>query len=174
MSVSYLMIGEVLRPQGVRGEVKVKPYAAEPEMFLDWTTLYMKESESYVPHEAHCSRVHDGFAYVTLGDAQTREAAEALRGKELWIDRAHAAQLPEDAVYISELIGCKAVDEKGEEIGTLTDVLQYGSVDTYVFKTPRGSMMAPALKRVFTAVDIDAQVIRVQSDALAEVAVFED
>ena len=174
MSVSYLMIGEVLRPQGVRGEVKVKPYAAEPEMFLDWMTLYMKEGESYVPHEAHCSRVHDGFAYVTLGDAQTREAAEALRGKELWIDRAHAAQLPEDAVYISELIGCKAVDEKGEEIGTLTDVLQYGSVDTYVFKTPRGSMMAPALKRVFTAVDIDAQVIRVQSDALAEVAVFED
>ena len=174
MSVSYLMIGEVLRPQGVRGEVKVKPYAAEPEMFLDWTTLYMKEGESYVPHEAHCSRVHDGFAYVTLGDAQTREAAEALRGKELWIDRAHAAQLPEDAVYISELIGCKAVDEKSEEIGTLTDVLQYGSVDTYVFKTPRGSMMAPALKRVFTAVDIDAQVIRVQSDALAEVAVFED
>ena len=174
MSVSYLMIGEVLRPQGVRGEVKVKPYAAEPEMFLDWTTLYIKEGESYVPHEAHCSRVHDGFAYVTLGDAQTREAAEALRGKGLWIDRAHAAQLPEDAVYISELIGCKAVDEKGEEIGTLTDVLQYGSVDTYVFKTPRGSMMAPALKRVFTAVDIDAQVIRVQSDALAEVAVFED
>ena len=174
MSVLYLMIGEVLRPQGVRGEVKVKPYAAEPEMFLDWTTLYMKEGESYVPHEAHCSRVHDGFAYVTLGDAQTREAAEALRGKELWIDRAHAAQLPEDAVYISELIGCKAVDEKGEEIGTLTDVLQYGSVDTYVFKTPQGSMMAPALKRVFTAVDIDAQVIRVQSDALAEVAVFED
>ena len=62
----------------------------------------------------------------------------------------------------------------GEELGVLTDVLQYGSVDTYVFKTPQGNMMAPALKRVFTDVDIDAQVIRVDTDALAEVAVFED
>ena len=104
MSAKYLMIGEVLRPQGVRGEVKVKPYAAEPEMFLDWTTLYTRKGEEYQPHPARCSRVHDGFAYVTLGDAETREAAEALRGTELWIDRAHAAQLPEDAVYISELI----------------------------------------------------------------------
>lgn len=174
MSAKYLMIGEVLRPQGVRGEVKVKPYAAEPEMFLDWTTLYTRKGEEYQPHPARCSRVHDGFAYVTLGDAETREDAEALRGTELWIDRAHAAQLPEDAVYISELIGCKAVNAAGEELGVLTDVLQYGSVDTYVFKTLRGNMMAPALKRVFTDVDIDAQVIRVDTDALAEVAVFED
>ncbi len=47
MSAKYLMIGEVLRPQGVRGEVKVKPYAAEPEMFLDWTTLYTRKGEEY-------------------------------------------------------------------------------------------------------------------------------
>ena len=71
-------------------------------------------------------------------------------------------------------MGCRAVDETGAEIGTLTDVLQYGSVDTYVFQTPRGNMMAPALKRVFPEVDVENKVIRVNARALDEVAVFED
>ncbi len=174
MSAQYLMIGEVLRPQGVRGEVKVKPYAADMDLFLTWTTLYLQRDGAYQPIKAHCSRVHDGFAYITLGDATTREEAEALRGAQLWIDRAHASELPEDACYISELIGCRAVDETGEEIGVLTDVLQYGAVDTYVFKTPRGIMMAPALKRVFPRVEIEQGLIAVVRQALNEVAVFED
>ena len=69
---------------------------------------------------------------------------------------------------------CRAVDESGAELGTLTDVLQYGSVDTYVFQTPRGSMMAPALKRVFPQGDVEERVIHVNAGALDEVAVFED
>ena len=160
MALAYLMIGEVLRPQGVRGEMKVRPYAADPDMFLEWTTLYLQQGESYLPRKAHCSRVHDGFAYLTLEGVTDRDGAEALRGTQLWIDRAHACQLPED--------------ETGTEIGTLTDVLQYGSVDTYVFQTPRGNMMAPALKRVFPEVDVENKVIRVNARALDEVAVFED
>lgn len=174
MAASYLMIGEVLRPQGVRGEVKVKPYAAQPEMFLQWATLYTQAGEVFIPHAARCSRVHEGFAYVTLDGAATREAAEALRGTQLWIDRAHAAALPEDACYISELLGCRGVDAAGEEIGVLTEVLQHGPVDTYVFRTPRGTLMAPALKRVFPQVDVEARRITVDRQALAEVAVVED
>lgn len=111
MALAYLMIGEVLRPQGVRGEMKVRPYAADPDMFLEWTTLYLQQGESYLPRKAHCSRVHDGFAYLTLEGVTDRDGAEALRGTQLWIDRAHACQLPEDACYVCELMGCRAVDE---------------------------------------------------------------
>ena len=60
----YLMIGEVLKPQGVRGEVKIKPYAADLEAFHDWKTLYLHDGASYQPIKASCSRVHDGFARV--------------------------------------------------------------------------------------------------------------
>lgn len=174
MAMAYLMIGEVLRPQGVRGEMKVRPYAADPDMFLEWHTLFLQEGDGYLPRKAHCSRVHDGFAYVTLEGVNDRDAAEALRGTQLWIDRAHACQLPEDACYVCELIGCRAVDASGAEIGVLTDVLQYGSVDTYVFQTPRGNMMVPALKRVFPQVDVEGKIIRVNAEALDEVAVFEN
>ena len=170
----YMMIGEVLKPQGVRGEVKVKPYAADPYAFEDWETLYIKKGEQYEAIASDCSRVHDGFVYLTLGDCSSMDDAEKLRGTQLYIDRAHAAELDENEIYICDLIGCVAVDESGNEIGTLVDVLQHGMVDVYVFRTKRGSMMAPAILAAFPEVDVNARRISVCSERLQEVAVFED
>ena len=174
MPAQYLMIGEVLKPQGVRGEVKVKPYAADASQFMKWRTVFREDGGVYSPLKCVCSRVHDGFVYLTLGDAANCDDAEKLRGVRLWIDRPHAQRLPKGEVYITDLIGCKLVDEDGTELGELTDVLQYGSVDTYVFKTPRGVMMAPALKTAFPEMDVEAGVIRACTSRLDEVSVFED
>ncbi len=169
----YLMIGEVLRPQGVKGEAKVRPYAANHEDFSRWKTLYLKDGEAYTPVGSRCVRVHDGFAYLLLEGCATPEDVEKLRGRQLYIDRAHANPLEEGEVYISDLIGCEAVDETGAAVGTLTDVLQHGPVDVYVFRTPRGGMMAPALKAAFPAVDVAEKRITVDSARLAEIAVYD-
>lgn len=170
----YLMIGEVLRPQGVKGEAKVRPYAANHDDFRHWKTLYLKDGEQYTPVRSQCVRVHDGFAYLLLADCATPEDVEKLRGRQLYIDRAHANPLEEGEVYISDLIGCEAVDESGAVVGTLTDVLQHGPVDVYVFRTPRGTLMAPALKAVFPRVDVAARRMDVCAERLQEVAVVED
>ena len=74
-------------------------------------------------------------------------------------------------MLIADLIGCKARDENDEAIGTLTDVLQYGTVDTWVFKTAGGTLMAPALKAVFPEVDAENKLIRVGREKLEEVSV---
>ena len=174
MLSAYLLIGQVLRPQGVRGEAKIRPYAANPEDFRRWTTLYLQNGEEYAPIGCACSRVHDGFAYATLEGCANPDDVEKLRGRKLFIDRAHANALEEDEVYICDLIGCEAVDEAGEAVGTLTDVLQHGPVDVYVFRTARGTMMAPALKAVFPRVDVAARRIDVCAERLQEVAVLED
>ena len=76
-------------------------------------------------------------------------------------------------VYIADLIGCEAVDEEGNAVGTLTDVLQHGSVDTWVFKTASGTLMAPALLAVFPQVDAAARRILVVAEKLREVAVYD-
>ena len=170
----YLMIGEVLKPQGIRGEAKIKPYAADPDDFLRWKTLYLLSQGAYTPVKARCSRVHDGFAYITLGDCATPNDVERLRGAQLYIRRDQAAKLDEGEVFICDLIGCEAIDETGKSYGTLTDVLQHGPVDVYVFKTSRAVMMAPALKAVFPSVDVAARRIDVCAEKLQEVAVVED
>ena len=174
MMNEYLMIGEVLRPQGVRGEAKIRPYSDRPEAFLEWKTLYLEEGGQYTPVAARCSRVHDGFAYVTLDGCTNPNDVEQLRGRRLYIDRAHAAPLAEGEVYIADLIGCEAVDENGNVVGRVTDVLQHGPVDVYVFDTPKGEMLAPALKAVFPITDVAARRITVDSQRLMEVAVFAD
>ena len=66
------------------------------------------------------------------------------------------------------------MDETGHTVGVLTDVLQYGSVDTWVFRTETGTMMAPALLSVFPDVDPENRRISVLSEKLREVAVFDD
>ena len=170
----YLLIGTVLKPQGVRGECKIKSYAADPESFRRWKTLYRASGETWTPVEFRIVRIHEGFVYAVLDRCADADAAEKYRGCDLYIHRSDAGKAKKDGNLIADLIGCRAVDEKGETVGTLTDVLQHGPVDTWVFRTPGGTMMAPALLAVFPAVDAEAGIIQVCSEKLAEVAVRED
>ena len=167
----YLMIGEVLKPQGVRGECKIRSYAADVDMFHEWKTLYRKTKEGYAPVTVRTARIRDGFVYAFLDGSDSADAAEKFRGAELYVDRAHAAPSGEDATLIADLIGCEARDEEGTPVGTLTDVLQYGTVDTWVFRTAEGTLMAPALKAVFPEVDAEEKTILAVRERLEEVAV---
>lgn len=170
----YLMIAEVLKPQGIKGEVKLKPYTADVTSFAEWSTLFREEKGSYLPLNSKVTRIQSDFVYTILGNASSMDEAEKFRGMKLYIDRAHVHSTDPNEVLIADLEGCRAVDENGRELGVLTEVLQYGSVDTYVFKTEKGIMMAPALLSVFPDVDVEAGVITVCSEKLQEVAVFED
>ena len=169
----YLMIGTVLKPQGIRGEVKIKPYASRIEMFFTWKNIFLEDHGAWTSLPVKTTRIHDGFVYAFLADCSSADDAEAYRGRDLYIDRAHAAPPEDGAVYIADLIGCEAVDEDGNPVGTLTDVLQYGSVDTWVFKTTSGTMMVPALLSVFPQVDPAAGRILVCAEKLREVAVYD-
>ena len=170
----YLMIGTVLKPQGIHGESKIKSYASDIGLFSRWKTLYLEKSGLFQPLSCRVTRISDGFVYAVLGQCATPDDAEKLRGSELYIDRAHAAVPDGNAVYIADLIGCEARDLAGNTVGILTDVLQHGPVDTWVFRTNAGSLMAPALLRVFTAVDPENRLITVDAERLQEVAVIEN
>ena len=168
----YLMIGTVLKPQGVRGECKMRSYAAEIEMFRSWHTLYRKTGAGFEPVSVRVARIRDGFVYAFLDGSASAEDAEAFRGTDLYVNRSQAAPAEDGAVLIADLIGCEARDENGEIIGILTDVLQYGTVDTWVFSADGGMLMAPALKAVFPEVDVENKRIRVVRDKLEEVSVL--
>ena len=103
-------------------------------------------------------------------EAVTKLFRDVFTGEPWNDDWSDAEQLN---AYIADLIGCDAEDEEGNPVGTLTDVLQYGSVDTWVFRTPSGTLMAPALLSVFPEVDPAAGKIRVCAEKLREVAVLD-
>jgi len=167
----YLMIGTVLKPQGIRGECKIRSWAADIGLFDTWSELYLKTADSYKPVRLRVTRIQDDYVYAHLDGSASANDAEKYRGADLYVDRGHAAPAEEGSTLIADLIGCTARDEEGNEIGILTDVLQYGTVDTWVFKTKTGSLMAPALLSVFPAVEIENRTIQVIREKLEEVAV---
>ena len=174
MKQAYLLLGEIVRPQGIRGEVKVKHYTDDPYRFEDLETVYMKRGSEYQPIGVTGARVQKDDVYLTLEGVQDRNEAEKLRGTQLWVDRENAVELDEDSVFIADILGAKAYDTKGNEIGVLRDVLTPGGVDVFVFKTAQGTMMMPALKTVILTMDADEGRIVLDENRLEEVALYED
>lgn len=174
MKHEYLLLGEVVRPQGIRGEVKLKHYTDGPERFLELETVYREERGAYAPISVTGARVNGDDVYLTLEGVDDRNAAERMRGVKLWVDRAHARPLSQDEVYIADILGAKAYDTKGAEIGTLKEVLTPGGVDVFVFETSRGTLMTPALKTVLLTLDAENGKIVLDEERLKEVGLYED
>ncbi len=169
----YLAIGEILRPRGVAGEMKVKPLTDDPNRFLNVKNVYLSLDGS-LPARVAFARVDPDSVAVRLEGVTDRDQAEKLRGKLIYVSRADAVALPEDANFIVDLIGCRGMDDRGRDFGTLVDVMQPGGNDVYVFQGPLGEVLVPALKRVVLSVDIDEKVVRLDSQAVDETCVFED
>ena len=174
MLSSHLMIGEITRPQGIRGEVKVRPATNDPNRFYDLDRVFLKRGEEYVERTISVSRVEPDAVYMTFEGVTDRNAAEALRGEFIYIDRAHAVQLPEDANFICDLIGCEGIDTNGRRLGRMVDVMQPGGNDVYVFHGPLGEVLVPALKSVVTEVNVEEKRIVFDAKRLNEVAVFDE
>lgn len=175
MQAEYIQIGEIVKPQGIRGEVKLRAMTSDMGRYARLESVYLKKGAAYEKRRVIKGRAYDGFAFLQLEGVKDRNEAELLRGTEVYVDREHAIELSEDENFVCELIGLEAIDTKGTHIGTLTDVLTPNSVcDVYVFDTDRGEMMIPALRRVVVRVDLDEEKIVLDENTLNEVAVWQD
>ena len=170
MKHDYLLLGEVVRPQGIHGEVKLRHYTDDPERFLELKTVYREREGRYEP----IGVLREDDVFLMLEGVRDRNAAEALRGVKLWVDRAHARELGEDEVYIADILGAEAYDTQGGRVGTLREVLTPGGVDVFVFDTPTGTLMVPALKTVLLELDAENGKIVLDEKRLEEVGLYED
>ena len=170
----YLLIGEITKPQGVRGELKLRPITCDVSRFEGLKKAYIKEGENYRAVKIDVRRVGDDAVFLRMEGIETRNDAEAIRGTMLYIDRANAVELDEDSTFICDLMGLKGVLTDGSEIGKLTDVMQPGGNDVYVFSSKRGEVLVPALKSVVLKVDLAAGTMLLDSERMAEVAVYDE
>ena len=170
----YLLIGEITKPQGVRGELKLRPITCDPGRFDGLKTAYIKDEDGYRPISISVRKADTDAVYLRMEGVETRNDAELMRGTALYIDRAHAVELDEDSTFLCDLIGLRGVLTDGGEIGKLTEVMQPGGNDVYVFKGEKGEVLVPALKSVVVKVDLDEGTMLLDSARMAEVAVYDE
>ena len=170
----YLLIGEITKPQGVQGELKLRPITCDPSRFENMDYAFLKEGEGYRRVNISVRRAGADAVFLRMEGVNTRNDAEEMRGTLLYIDRAHAVELDEDSTFICDLMGLKGVLTDGGEIGRIIDVMQPGGNDVYVFKGKRGEVLVPALKSVVVKVDLAAGEMLLDAERMAEVAVYDD
>jgi len=170
----YLLIGEITKPQGVQGELKVRPITCDPYRFEGMKNAFVKEGEKYREVKISVRRVGEDAIFLRMEGVNTRNDAENMRGTMLYIDRAHAVELDEDSSFLCDLVGLKGVLTDGTEIGTLTDVMQPGGNDVYVFTRKKKEILVPALKSVVVKVDLENGIMLLDSARMAEVAVYDE
>lgn len=166
MDDAKLTVATVLKPQGIRGEIKVKVFLDDGEGLKALTRVIM-DGEEYGLLNV---RTQGEFAYLALRGIADRNAAELLRGKEIEAYRSELPALPEDTFYIGDLIGCEVVASSGEKIGSVTDVTP-ARTDIYTLATPSGEVSFAAAEGVIETVDVDKKLITINKKRFKEVSV---
>ena len=163
-----LIIGEVLKPQGIRGELKVKTFTDFPEDVKEFGVVYIDE----VPYKILSFRVgNDGAAYMGLRGIPDRNAAELFRGKKLEGNREDAPPLEEGRHYIVDVLGLTCETEEGEVLGVVKDIVNLAS-DVYTLEKDGKKILFPSVNGVIVRFDIEGGKLIVNKQKFDEMAVY--
>ena len=153
-----ITIGKVVKPFGVKGEMKIKPMTDFPERFTGLTRVYLvSPSGKEVACEVQSVRYAGGAPFLLFRGYDSPEKAKAINGWFIKVREEEAVPLPEGTYYRFELIGMEVVSETGEKLGTLVDIFETGSNDVYVLKQGRKEFYLPATREVVRQVDKKAK-----------------
>jgi len=159
-AASYLAIGRIVAPHGIRGEVKVEVMTDFPERFKPGSRAFLgigSEDPAAQPVKIVAARPHKGGFLVRLDVAPDRNAAEILRDRYLLIPETEAMRLGEHENYLHDLIGLRVETTDGRFLGKLTEVLFTKANDVYVARGPDGEVLLPAIRDVVLQVDLSAR-----------------
>ncbi len=158
-AVRFLVIGRVLAPRGVRGELKVAIETDTPERFLRTARVFL--GEEHRVYTVRAARLHQGNALLRLSGIETRNDAEVWRNAYVYVAVEDAVPLEEGEYYHYQIEGLAVHTREGENLGRVVTVLQTGANDVWVVRGRGGEVLIPALKDVVIDVDLDAGVITV-------------
>ena len=156
--INSFQVGVIASTHGLSGEVNVFPTTQDPERFkkLKKVTLHTQKGEE-IQLDVVSSRFFKKFVIVKFKQFNNINEVEKFRGCELTIDRKDAIKLEKGEDYCADLIGLVIVDEEGNELGTLTEILQTGANDVYEMtrKDSEDKIYIPAIRDCVKEINVD-------------------
>jgi 16S rRNA processing protein RimM len=152
-----ILMGVFGAAQGVRGEVRIKSLTGDPRAIGAYGPL-MDQGRTRAFAFESLRPLKDDMLVARVAGVSTREAAEALKGVEIFARRDQLPPPSEDEFYYDDLIGLEAVDTAGAQVGRLVSLMNCGAGDVLEIAPAQGgeTLLLPFTKRIAPRIDFDA------------------
>ena len=151
--VDHLVIGQIVAPRGLRGEVKVRVETEDPARFYDLEEVFL--GDDLRRFAVRSARLVKGGALLCLEGIVDRDTAELWRGAYVYVHIRDALPLGEGEYYWHQIRGLAVTTDDGQSLGQVTDILFTGANDVYVVNGDRGEVLIPAVRETVLGVDLD-------------------
>jgi 16S rRNA processing protein RimM len=161
--LDYLVVGQIGRPHGVRGEMRMRIFSDFPERLVRGTQVYV--GEGYIPLQIHSSRWEGDAMLIAFDGYRNRTQAETLCNLWVYVRADERPPLEEGEYYHHQLIGLRAItddeDPALQMLGIITDILRTGANDVYVIQKEDKEVLLPALNETILEVNLARGEMRV-------------
>ena len=143
-------IAQILKPQGIKGEVKALPLTNVLAVFNSLKSCQIDGKDMKIEYIS----LRQGYLYIKFAEIKTRNDAENLRNKVLKIEKKLVEEAKnEDEILVDDLIGYILYDENGNLLGQIIDILNYGATDIFVVEIEGRQVEIPFIDDVFKTLD---------------------
>ena len=153
-----ILVAEVIRPHGLRGEVKITLHSDVPDRFaVGGELLLTGGGRSRQRVRIAQFRTVRGGALIRFKGISDRDQAEALRGARLEVAASDSPAAPAGMYYFHELVGCRCFDAEHGELGEVAEVIEDGGGILLLVRQGDQSLPVPFVESFLDAVDIAAR-----------------
>ncbi|MGN1145170.1 MAG: ribosome maturation factor RimM [Acetatifactor sp.] len=157
-----LQVGVIASTHGVRGEVKVFPTTDDAKRFKRLKEVILDTGKERITLEIEGVKFFKQFVILKFKGIDNIDAVQKYRQKSIYVTRQNAVRLGRDEYFIADLMGLRVVDEEGQELGVLKEVMETGANDVYVIEMKDGrELLLPAIKQCVLQVSVEEGFVKV-------------
>jgi 16S rRNA processing protein RimM len=162
MVKDLVLIGVITGAHGLKGEVRIKTFTTEPQNINAYGPLALKNGHTLTILGLRSFK--DTEVIARLKESIDRNAAEALRGQELYVERAQLPELEEEEYYHNDLLSLRAITEEQTEIGKVIAVQNFGASDILEIQTLEGTkVMVPFIDDAIIEVNLEQGFVTIRA-----------
>lgn len=159
---NLLQVGVITTTHGIRGEVKVFPTTDDPKRFLDLKNVILDDGKTTLDLEIQNVKFFKNLVILKFKGIDNINDIEKYKKAGLYVTREDAVELEEDEYFIADLIGMDVISDEGEQLGTISDVLQTGANDVYVISSKgQKDLLLPAIRECVLDVNVEERTMKV-------------
>jgi 16S rRNA processing protein RimM len=152
-----LLIGKILGPHGIRGEVRVYAYVDQQTHLMPGAKVIVEpQGRQAAEYTIVTAQTYKNIVRIGFEGVCDRNSAEALADAHLFLPRASLPPTEPDTWYGCDLIGLAVYDARGEFLGRVESMIETGSNDVFVIRHRREERLVPALEQVVRNIDLAA------------------